>query len=95
MNRILRQKLCRKLRSHSGAYKQVIEVRVPVRFYWAEDGFDGVEFGPLRGLNKYQHSLIRAIVNEFMELMKAQSVTEADCKAVTKVPDIFKKAFGE
>ena len=26
-------------------YKEVIEIRVPVRFYWDEDGFDGIEFG--------------------------------------------------
>ena len=26
-------------------YKEVIEVRVPVRFYWDEEGFDGIEFG--------------------------------------------------
>ena len=27
-------------------FKQVIDVAVPVRFYWNEDGFDGVSFGP-------------------------------------------------
>jgi len=28
-------------------YKEVIEVRVPTRFYWDEEGaFDGIEFGP-------------------------------------------------
>ena len=27
-------------------YKEVIEIRVPTRFYWNEDGsFDGIEFG--------------------------------------------------
>lgn len=26
-------------------YKEVIEIRVPIRFYWDEDGFDGIEFG--------------------------------------------------
>ena len=27
-------------------YKEVIEIRVPVRFYWDQDGkFDGIEFG--------------------------------------------------
>jgi len=29
-------------------YKEVIEIRVPVRFYWDEDGFDGVEFGEFK-----------------------------------------------
>ena len=27
-------------------YSEVIEIRVPVRFYWDEDGFDGIEMGP-------------------------------------------------
>ena len=27
-------------------YKEIIEIRVPTRFYWTKDGsFDGIEFG--------------------------------------------------
>jgi len=30
-------------------YLEVIEIRVPVRFYWNEDGsFDGIEFGEFK-----------------------------------------------
>ena len=30
-------------------YKEVIEIRVPVRFYWDEDdSFDGIEFGEFK-----------------------------------------------
>lgn len=30
-------------------YKEVIEIRVPTRFYWNEDGsYDGIEFGPFK-----------------------------------------------
>ena len=30
-------------------YKEVIEIRVPVRFYWSPDGsFDGIEFGEFK-----------------------------------------------
>jgi len=30
-------------------YKEIIEVRVPTRFYWNDDGtFDGIEFGGFR-----------------------------------------------
>lgn len=30
-------------------YKEVIEIRVPTRFYWNEDGsFDGIEFGEFK-----------------------------------------------
>ena len=31
-------------------YKEVIEIRVPVRFYWDEEGFDGIEFGEFKEL---------------------------------------------
>ena len=33
-------------------YKEVIQVNVPVRFYWGKDGFDGIEFGP------FEHDLL-------------------------------------
>ena len=29
-------------------YKEVIEVRVPVRFFWDKDGFDGIEIGEFK-----------------------------------------------
>lgn len=30
-------------------YKEVIEIRVPTRFYWNDDGsFDGIEFGEFK-----------------------------------------------
>jgi len=30
-------------------YKEVIEIRVPTRFYWNKDGsFDGIEFGEFK-----------------------------------------------
>lgn len=39
-------KALRKKRSKN--YKDVIEVNVPVRFYWnKDDTFDGIEIGPL------------------------------------------------
>ncbi len=41
----------RKLRSKN--YEQVIEIQVPVRFYWTEDGYDGFEFGSLEGCSRY------------------------------------------
>ncbi len=41
------KKYLRKIRSKSG-YKDIIEVNVPVRFYWnKDDSFDGIEIGPL------------------------------------------------
>ena len=30
-------------------YKEVIEIRVPIRFYWnKDDSFDGIEFGEFK-----------------------------------------------
>lgn len=29
-------------------YKEIIQVNVPIRFYWDEVGFDGIEFGPFK-----------------------------------------------
>ena len=92
MQKVLRLKLCHKIRSK--LYKQIIEVRVPVRFYWDEDGFDGIEFSPLAKLNKYQLGLINDVLNELMMLMgQSQEVNTHNHKAITKVPDVFRKAF--
>jgi len=31
------------------AYSEIIEVRVPIRFYWCHNGdFDGIEIGPFK-----------------------------------------------
>jgi len=33
-----------------GDYREIIQVNVPVRFYWNPEGtFDGIEFGPFEG----------------------------------------------
>jgi len=42
-------------------YKEVIEVRVPVRFYWNEDdSFDGVEFGEFKTrLQPWEEDMLR------------------------------------
>ncbi|MEE9569001.1 MAG: hypothetical protein V3W37_06410 [Candidatus Binatia bacterium] len=35
------------IESKTGAYGKILQVNVPVRFYWDTNGeFDGVEFGP-------------------------------------------------
>jgi len=41
-------------------YKEVIEVRVPVRFYWNLDGsFDGIEFGEFQAeLQPWEEDMI-------------------------------------
>lgn len=56
----------RKLRSKY--YTKILEVNVPVRFYWT-DIYDGFEFGEFKeGLTKYQKSLL----NELMYFMVYQ-----------------------
>jgi len=41
-------------------YKEVIEIRVPTRFYWNPDGsFDGIEFGEFKStLLPWQEAMI-------------------------------------
>ena len=51
----------RKLRSKS--YPTIIEVTVPTRFYWTDEGFDGLEFGPLEECSKYQLHLLSLILD--------------------------------
>lgn len=67
MNRI------RTLRSRN--YKKVIEVQVPVRFYWDKDGYDGFEFGSLEDCSRYQLRLLRKVIE--------QLAYEHDCAIVT------------
>ncbi len=48
-------------------YKEVIEIRVPVRFYWDEEGFDGIEFGEFKStLMPWQE----AMANKCLEAIK-------------------------
>ena len=40
-------------------YAEVIEVNLPIKFYWAEDGFDGVSFSyPARGLFEWEQEML-------------------------------------
>lgn len=51
-------------------YKEVIEVRVPTRFYWNEDGsFDGIEFGEFKTtLMPWQDDMVRRCLEAVMEV---------------------------
>ena len=75
----------RKLRSKT--YPQVIEVQVPVRFYWNEEEYDGFEFGPLEGCTRHQLRLLDNVVDElsyqthcakFFEYMKEHHKVELE-----------------
>ncbi len=47
-------------------YKEVIEIRVPTRFYWNPDGsFDGIEFGEFKTtLFPWQEDMIARCLEE-------------------------------
>lgn len=50
-------------------YKEVIEIRVPTRFYWNEDGsFDGIEFGEFESdLMPWQEDMIGRCLEAVMQ----------------------------
>jgi len=77
----------RTLRSKN--YEKVIEVRVPIRFYWSEDGFDGIEIGPYKDNNVGTMRNTTELLNRIEQLMRA---TYPDR---TKIPKPFLDAFEE
>ena len=87
----------RKLRSRSGYYSKIIEVLVPTRFYWDEDGeFDGIEFGPFnRPVSRYQIGLIYQALSVIYEAMGVEPhihrVTKD--KRKTSIPNAILRAF--
>ncbi len=49
---------------HSKNYDKVIEVQVPVRFYWVKDEYDGFEFGSLVDCSRYQLRLLDQVIKQ-------------------------------
>jgi len=45
-------------------YSKIIEINVPMRFYWADTDFDGVEFGEFNEISKWQLSLVEKCLEE-------------------------------
>lgn len=56
-------------------YKEVIEIRVPTRFYWNEDdSFDGIEFGPFKtDLLPWQEDMMTRCLEASMEKDETES----------------------
>ena len=49
-------------------YKEVIEIRVPTRFYWTEEGFDGIGFGEFKTvLLPWEEDMMRRCLAIFTE----------------------------
>ena len=77
----------KKLRSK--IYPKVIQVFLPTRFYWNENGFDGIDFGPMpETTTSYQHRLLIQILNTLQELLEKK-------EHKISVPEVYLKAFGE
>jgi hypothetical protein len=54
----------------SSNYQTIIQVNVPVRFYWTTEGYDGLEFGPLPySMTKYQLGLLTKILTTLQSHM--------------------------
>jgi hypothetical protein len=65
-------------------YKEVIEIRVPTRFYWDKDGvFDGIEFGEFKTkLLPWEEDMVNRCLNEIMSLMGDTEAKATDSPAL-------------
>jgi len=92
----IREKAAQKIRSRH--YDKIIQVNVPVRFYWAEGEFDGIEFGPFeRPVPRYQVRLVYEALGEIQEIMGTEPRISAQRKTAQKkpvqIPQVYIDAF--
>ncbi len=60
-------------------YKEVIEIRVPVRFYWDEEGFDGIEIGKFKSeLLPWQETMLDKCLEAVAPAMHTKEDTDDD-----------------
>ena len=53
------------------AYTEIIEVRVPVRFYFVGEEYDGIEFGPFEHkLLPWEQALVDRVLNTLQKEME-------------------------
>lgn len=59
-------------------YKEIIEVRVPTRFYWNPDGtFDGIEFGEFKTkLQPWEEDMLRRCLEAIASSIGEESQEE-------------------
>ena len=68
-----------------GSYSKVIQVNAPVRFFWIDGTFDGIEIGPVPDdTTRYQRSLIIDAVKAISFAM-GQTVTFDEDKDAEEV----------
>jgi len=79
----------RKIRGRTGNYIKIIEVNAPIRFYWTEDGFDGIEASfNARLLTPYQKRLFDNVLEAVRVGMQMLEEEERG-----DIPRAFKEAF--
>jgi len=61
-------------------YKEVIEIRVPTRFYWNEDDtFDGIEFGEFKTtLQPWQEDMVKRCLEAIKPAMGTKTEDEVE-----------------
>ncbi|MDD4984995.1 MAG: hypothetical protein PHQ43_04280 [Dehalococcoidales bacterium] len=64
------QRLSRCRKQRSSHYETIIETNLPMRWYWTEAGFDGIEFGPLPQLSNHQMRQLDAILDNIGALIE-------------------------
>lgn len=85
----LEKKSVRKVTSKTGAFDTIIELLVPVRFYWDKVGkFDGMEVGSSkRGLTRYEIRLL----DQVFDVLAGSIAQEGDSR--DDVPQAFRDAL--
>lgn len=86
----------RKVPSSTGAFSKIIEVLVPTRFYWNEDGgFDGIEVGPFRRtITNYQRRLMYQVLDAVAGRLEMPRDAKTK-RGKTPIPDYLLRAFKE
>ena len=61
-------------------YKEIIEIRVPVRFYWNnDDSFDGIEFGKFKTtLQPWEEDMVRRCLEAVMGIDNKEEIDLRD-----------------
>jgi len=81
----------RKVRSRTGNYTKIIEINSPIRFYWTEGGFDGIEVTLNARLETpYQKRLLFDVLDAVRTGMQISEEDERD-----DIPSAFRVSFGE
>ena len=71
----------------SDIYTKIIQVNVPTRFYWTEDGFDGLEFSAIPRTTRHQLRLLNEVLDGTLMGMNITATRR------TPIPDTILKAF--